>query len=707
MIACPRETAGRHPPGRVSSPGPPCGWPEGSIQLAPSATSELFDYTTVTPDAVRAGGEEAMRGADAILDALAAAPAGSRTFANTAAPLEAVAQLLGEASGRYGFLSQVSPHEETREVAFEYEERLATFATGIGFRQDVYEALKSFAAGGRARALDGPEARLLEHSLRDFRRNGMELSPRRRQRVRELKGRLIAIGIEFRRQIDEYDDAIVVTREQLTGLPDAYIDGLRQVEMDGETRFRVSLDYPEFYPFMESAEDESLRRELFLKNHNRAAGTNVALLEEALALRKEVATALGYDSWAAYVLEIKMAREPRAALDFLVDLEQRVRVKAERDLAELAQSKASHLGPEGGAGASVEIWDWRYYMQRVLREQHDVDQFEVAQYFPLEAVLDGLFDAYQRLVGVRFVAQADARAWHPDVRLFAVEDATDGRLIGHFYMDLHPRPHKFGHAAAFTLRGGRSLADGTYQAPVSAMVANFTKPAAGSPSLLRHSEVVTLFHEFGHILHQVMTRSPFLRFAGTSVERDFVEAPSQMLEHWCWEPSLLASFTRHHQSREPIPDRLVQRMVATKHVSSGIATLRQIYFARIDLAYHGPGEAADTDAVSRELHAITGFEFPEGTHFQAGFGHLFGYDAGYYGYLWSKVFGDDMFTRFEESGLEDAAVGRDYRRLILERGGVVDGDALVRDFLGREPNTDAFLRDLGLSEDPEPASAAE
>ena len=675
----------------------------GCIQLA----SELFDYTAVTPDAVRTGCEEAMRSADAILDRLAAAAPGSRTFANTVAPLEEVAQLLGEASGRYGFLSQVSPHDETRDVAFEYAEKLATFATGIGFREDVYEALKSFAESERARSLDGPDARLLEHSLRDFRRNGMELSPERRRRVRELKERLVAIGIEFRKHIDEYEDAILVTREQLAGLPDAYIDGLNRVEADGETRFRVSLDYPEFYPFMETAEDESLRRELFLKNHNKAAGTNVALLEEALALRREVATALGYDSWAAYVVEIKMAKEPQAALDFLVDLEQRVRVKAERDLVELAQSKAAHLGPDGGAGAKVEIWDWRYYMQRVLREQHDVDQFEVAQYFPLEAVLDGLFHAYQRLVNVRFVAQDGARAWHPDVRLFTVQDADGERLIGHFYMDLHPRPDKFGHAAAFTLRGGRLLADGTYQAPVSAVVANFTKPAAGSPSLLRHSEVVTLFHEFGHILHQVMTRSPFLRFAGTSVQRDFVEAPSQMLEHWCWEPSLLASLTRHHESGEPIPDRLVQRMVAAKRVSSGIATLRQIYFARIDLAYHGPADAADTDAVARALHPITGFDFPEQTHFQAGFGHLFGYDAGYYGYLWSKVFGDDMFTRFEESGLEDATVGRDYRRLILERGGVVDGDVLVRDFLGREPDIDAFLRDLGLSEEPEPASAAE
>jgi Zn-dependent oligopeptidase len=335
-------------------------------------------------------------------------------------------------------------------------------------------------------------------------------------------------------------------------------------------------------------------------------------------------------------------------------------------------------------------------MQRVLREQHDIDQFEVAKYFPLEAVLDGLFDAYQRLVGVRFVPLPEGKAWHPDVRLFAVEDG--GETVAHFYMDLHPRPDKFGHAAAFTLRSGRRLPDGGYRAPASAIVANFTKPSEKTPSLLRHSEVVTLFHEFGHILHQVMTRSRFRRFSGTSVERDFVEAPSQMLEHWCWDPALLRSFTRHYETGESIPAALVERIVAAKNVASGIAALRQIYFGRIDLAYHANGREKDTDAIARELHDIAGFEFPEETHFQAGFGHLFGYDAGYYGYMWSKVFGDDMFTRFEQAGLDDAEVGGDYRRLILERGGAVDGDVLVRDFLGREPNTDAFLRDLGLTE---------
>jgi len=282
-----------------------------------------------------------------------------------------------------------------------------------------------------------------------------------------------------------------------------------------------------------------------------------------------------------------------------------------------------------------------------------------------------------------------------------VPSAESDEHLGAFYLDLHPRPEKYGHAAAFTLRPGRGLEDGTYETGVSAMVANFTKPGPGTPSLLRHSEVNTLFHEFGHILHQVLTRALYARFAGTAVQRDFVEAPSQMLEHWAWDAEVLAGFTRHVTTGEPLPAALLERMIATKNVASGLHYLRQLYFARLDLAYHAEGRTKDTDAIAAALHPITGFPFSEGTHFQAGFGHLFGYDAGYYGYLWSQVYGDDMAARFAEAPAGDLptgdeAVGRHYRSTILEAGGTMDGAELLRTFLGREPSTAPFLREIGL-----------
>jgi thimet oligopeptidase len=282
------------------------------------------------------------------------------------------------------------------------------------------------------------------------------------------------------------------------------------------------------------------------------------------------------------------------------------------------------------------------------------------------------------------------------VRLYKVFDAQDGSEIAYFFMDLFPRPNKFGHAAAFTLEGGRRLPDGSYQQPVSAIVANFTKPSATQPSLLRHGEVVTLFHEFGHILHQTLTRAARARFAGTNTETDFVEAPSQMLEHWVWRPEVLAGFSRHVETGEPLPSDLLESMIAAKNLDSGVFTMRQLYFGELDMAYHGPGAAKDTTAVARELHPIMGFPAPDDTYWQAGFGHLFGYDAGYYGYKWSEVFADDMFTRFEAAGPLNQSLGLEYRRKVLERGGSIDGDVLVREFLGREPNNEAFLKNLGL-----------
>ena len=686
---------------------------------SPLSTTPPFDFTLATPERIRAGVEAAIARCEALLDGVASVE-GVRTFADTLQPLDEVANTLALASGEHGFLTYVAADPALRDAALEAEQRLDTYGVSAGFREDVAAAVRAFAETAEAQALEGVAARLLAHTQRDHRRNGFDLDAERRARVRTLKERLVHLGIEFRRNIDEYDDALLLRREQLRGLPEAYVERLEVVETAEGARYRVSLDYPEFYPFLEAAEDESLRRELFLKNYRRAADVNLPLLTEAIASRHEIAETLGYPSWDAYVIETKMARTPQTALDFLVDLERQVRVKAERDIEELRAEKRRHLasmaasmGERGEPDARLEIWDWRYYQQRVMRERYQVDQFAVAEYFPLEAVLDGLFEVYQRLVGVRFVPVAETRAWHPDVRLYAVRDASEdavegasdgpsiGHFIGHFYMDLHPRPDKYGHAAAFVLRPGRTLPGGGYQSTAAAIVANFTKPSAGSPSLLRHSEVETLFHEFGHILHQVLTRSPYVRFAGTNVQRDFVEAPSQMLEHWVWEPAVLRGFTKHVRTGEPLPEALLAQMVAAKNVGSGLHYLRQIYFARLDLAYHDAGAPNDTDALAEALHGITGFPFPPDTHFQAGFGHLFGYDAGYYGYLWSQVFGDDMATRFEQARLAggpeaEAAAGRDYRRVILEAGGTQDGDALVRAFLGREPSNQAFLREIGL-----------
>ena len=650
-----------------------------------------FNYQGVKYEDVQVAIDETVRITNSIYQEVAEISDNDRTFENTVRPLDDVTNLLVETDGAFCFLAYVSDDEEMRQVAQQADEKLSAFQTLLGFRQDIYESVIAYTKTTEFMNRTPIEKRLVSFIQRDYRRNGLDQPKRQQNKIKKLRQRLVTLGIEFRRNIDEYEDYILVPREELDGLPDNYINSLtKQSTTQGEL-FQISLDYPEMYPFMETAESEFWRKELFLKNHNKAAEVNTTLLEEALGIRLKIAQLLGFNSWAEYSIELKMAQTPERAKAFLTDLHSNVQIKADGDLQILLQEKQSHLKD---SNAKLEIWDWRYYQQRVRQEKFSVDQFKVAEYFPLDAVLAGMFEIYQKVTGVVFQQIDVALSWHTDVRLYGVTDSTTNEHLAHFYMDLHPRPGKFGHAAAFTLRPSRKQSDGTRQPAISAIVANFTKPTAETPSLLRHSEVETLFHEFGHILHQTLTKAPFSRFSGTAVERDFVEAPSQMLEHWAWDSDVLTGFTRHKDTGKPLPQGLLDQMVKAKNIGSGIHYLRQIYFASLDLAYHGVDSITDSDKLARELHEITSFEFPENTHFQAGFGHLFGYDAGYYGYLWSQVFGDDMFTRFENEDPID--VGRDYRKFILEPGGSKDAETQIIDFLGREPNNQAFIEEIGL-----------
>ncbi|MGH8912415.1 MAG: M3 family metallopeptidase, partial [Acidimicrobiia bacterium] len=419
------------------------------------------------------------------------------------------------------------------------------------------------------------------------------------------------------------------------------------------------------------------------------------LLEEAVEIRARIARLFGEASWAHYQLEERMARVPGAVTAFYEQLVPPLTSAGKSEVAEMQTMLAEDTGdPE----AVLQPWDWRYYHTRLSRERHGVDPNEVAEYLPMKSVLEGLFSITGDVFGVDYEA-AEIESWHPDVQRYAVRDRADGRLIAYVHMDLFPREGKFSHAAAFQLVPGRRLPDGSYQTPVSAIVANFTKPTSTRPSLLQHNEVETLFHEFGHILHQVLTKAELVRFSGSSTERDFVEAPSQIMEHWTWRPEVLSMFARHHETGEPFPAELVEAMVAARNLNIALSTLRQVQFGVLDMSLHGEGATAgDIDEMHRAAAAVALLPFHEGTFFPASWGHMLsGYDAGYYGYLWSEVYGDDMFSRFEKEGVTDPRVGADYRRAILEAGGSRDGMDLLRDFLGREPTNDAFLRKLGIA----------
>jgi len=649
-----------------------------------------YDYRPVTVDTVRSETDAAIAIADEHV-AGAVASAGSRTFDDTLLPLELAGAALVEGYGRGAFMGQVHVDPAVRDAANEAEERINKWRVALVFRSDLYGAISSFAGTGEAAALTDERARLLEHWLRDFRRAGHELGPDQRAELERLRTRLVEVEVAFQRNLNEYRDGIEVTREQLAGLPDHYVDRLSPGEATGT--YRVSLDSPEVNPFLEQAHDRPLRRELFMKNWSKAVGVNRPLLEEALDLRRRVAALMGEPTWAHHSMELKMARTPERVATFYDELlpSLAAQVRGELDRLRERLSADGHDGP-------INPWDWRYYDDALRRGEYGVDQDRISEYFALDRVMEGMFAITGEVLGLEYRAVDRVRGWHDTVRLYEILDRSSGKLIASFYTDLYPRDGKYGHAAAFALVVGHRAASGEYVAPVSAIVANMTPPSCDRPSLLKHAEVETLFHEFGHILHMSLSRAEFARFSGADTEWDFVEAPSQIMEHWTWDPSVLRRFARHCSTDEVIPDELVTQMQRARWVDEGIRIGVQAFYGGIDMALHGEAEAPDIEAALRRTYGVTGMPYPEATFFLSGFGHLLGgYDAGYYGYLWAEVIGDDMFGRFAREGVLSPVVGADYRREILEPNGSRDADELVRAFLGREPSNAEFLRLRGMS----------
>jgi Zn-dependent oligopeptidase len=391
-------------------------------------------------------------------------------------------------------------------------------------------------------------------------------------------------------------------------------------------------------------------------------------------------------------MEVKMAQTPDAVDDLYQSIVPGLEKKAAAELAEMrARFSTDHPGEQ------LQSWDWSFYHDQQRRNDFGVDANEVAEYFPLEPTIEGMFAITGEVFGLEYRKVDGAPTWHRDVEFYEIRNLGATEPLAYFFADFFPREGKYGHAAAFPLVYGRSLPDGTYRKPVAAIVANFTKPTGDKPALLRHSEALTLFHEFGHILHFCLSTVPLVRFSGFDTEWDFVEAPSQIMEHWMWNPEVLQRFARHHRTGRPIPPDLVERLVAARDLNVALHTLRQVFLGKADLMLHAADGPIDVDRVTREAYVYTQLPYPEGTNYLASFGHLMGgYDAGYYGYLWAQVYGDDMFSVFRDEGVLSPEVGARYRSEILEAGGSRDAIDHLRAFLGREPSSAAFLANIGI-----------
>jgi thimet oligopeptidase len=619
------------------------------------------------------------------LKALKAKPAAELTWDDVLGRVDKISLEVSVAVGFPELMSLSHPDEKVRDAGKGCRPKATELQTDLYLDAEFAAVVRAYAA--KKEPLAGTRKRLLDDTLREIRRNGLDLPPEGQTRLRELNDQIAKLSQEFETNLSETTLSIEVKPERLKGLPEAFI----KTHAPGPNGLvKLTTDYPDYFPIIEFAEDRSVAQELNKLFDNRAADKNVPLLEKVLGLRREKAKLLGYASWAAHAIEPRMAKKPEAVQDFLKKAADVVRAPAQKELAEF---RAEWEKAGGKKGAQIPNHDRIWLESRLRKKKYAFDTKELSKYFEVQSVTTGMLSMFEKMFAIKFEEVTGGKRWHENVRILDVKDAS-GTKLGRIYLDLYPRDGKFKHAAMFEIRPGVRGPNG-YVTPISALVCNFPEPGGAAPALMSHSEVTTMFHEFGHALHHVLTKQELVSYSGTNTARDFVEAPSQMLEEWTFQRETLDFFARHHQTGDKIPKALFEAMQRSRAFGRALSTERQISLATLDFEYHVRTEAFDTDKVMEEVMKRTqSFAYQPGTHFQATFGHLMGYDAGYYGYQWALSLARDVLTRFETEGFLNPKTAADWRRAVLEQGAGEDERALVKQFLGRDPSLDAYGRFL-------------
>ena len=611
------------------------------------------------------------------------------TFENTLLSLDRVHNDIEKVLGPIYLLAYTHPEEETRKLSMVGIQKVEAFFNDLMLDAQLYASIKAYAETPQATALTGTRKKYFAESLQEFERNGMGLPKEKQEKLRALRNKLSEQGIAFDTNIAGYHDELILPESDLEGLPEDYKKARRQEN----GTYNIDLQSPSYRPFMKYAVSDRARKQLYVKYMNKASESNKEVLLEILKLRQEIATLLGYRSYAEYNTEMRMAKNPPTIWGFEKQLETSVKEKAAHDYAELLAIISAQTNKHS---KNIASWQSAYFGNKLLEEKYKVDDNLIKEYFVLDHVIEGMFAVAAQLYNVSFT-ETNEPVWHSDVRAF--EMYLDGKLKGRFYLDLFPRKNKYQHAASFPMNGGKMIGD-TYQIPQNTLVCNFPAATADKPSLLPHNDVVTFFHEFGHLLHSLTTVVELRGQSGTNVARDFVETPSQLFENWAWEYDSLKLFAKHYQTGDILPLELQQKMLAAKNVGSGLHVLQQILYGTLDMTLHDKFDPESNQPIAEiveELqNRITPFKYVKGTSFETGFGHLNGYAAGYYGYLWALVYADDIFSVFRKEGIMSRETGLRYRDLILSQGSAVDEMEQVEAFLMRKPSQDAFLKSLGL-----------
>ncbi|KAB8349738.1 hypothetical protein FH972_023753 [Carpinus fangiana] len=724
--------------------------PLTSAAMAPSAyraPPQAPPTFTATPDSLIQDTKRLIEKSRAVQDAVVKdVTASTASFANVLLPAAKDENEMALESHILGFYQSVSTDKALRDASTEADELFEEFGIESAMRQDVFDLVD--AALKANEKLDPESRRLLEKEHKGYVNYGLSIpAGPKRDRFKEIKKELSKISIDFNKRLNEENGGIWFDPKDLDGVQTDLIEGFKKGEGENAGKVRVTFKYPDLFPILKYAKNPDVRREMFVANENKC-NENVELFRRAILLRDEAARLLGYPNHATLRIEDKMAKTPKTVDDFLGDLKGKLKEGGAAELKKLQDLKASDLksrGEEKLNDGNYYLWDHRFYDTLMLEKDFQLDQEKIAEWFPLSSTIRGMLEIFEQLFGLAFVeitgterdklsesGKGSDIVWHEDVQVFSVwDDEGEGSgFVGYLYLDLHPREGKYGHAANFNLQPGFIDRDGKRRYPATALVCNFSKPTPKKPSLLKHDEVVTLFHELGHGIHDLVSRTTYSRFHGTSVVRDFVEAPSQMLENWCWTPSQLKSLSKHWsyaspeykaaylesskasaQPSEQIPDDIIDGIIKTKHVNDALANLRQLHFGTFDMRIHEPASHADAEKLEiskiyNEMRAeLCGLDGPEklGEGFdwgngQATFGHLIaGYDAGYYGYLFSQVYSMDMFYSVFSKDPMSPKEGRRYRHTVLEKGGSQDEMETLEAFLGRKPSPEAFYKEMGIS----------
>ncbi len=636
-----------------------------------------------TPAELTATCAQAVTDASTLMERLKVMPAPRQTRAALTLYDDAN-QRLDDTSGMAAIAENSHPDAAMREAAQGCEQKLDQVSKAILLDRDVYSVIQSLDLSGQ----DDATRYYVFVILRDFRRTGVDKDEATRTKIKALNDEILTTGLLFDKTIRDDVRSISVAPSELAGLPDDFV---RAHPAGADGKVRITTDYPDIQPFLSYALSGTARQALWKVNLERGYPKNVATLARLVDLRTQLATLLGFPSWAAYETANKMVRTDAAASAFIDKISSASGTRMEADYRELLQRKQK----DDPSAKQVNPWEASFYTDRVKAERYAYDARQMRPYFEYGRVKQGVFDITSKLFGVRYVARPEVKTWAIGIEAYDVFD-LDGTQVGRFYLDMHPRPNKYKHAAEWGLvegQAGRRL-------PEAVLMCNF--PAPGSePALMEHAQVVTFFHEFGHLLHHLFSgRVQWAGLSGTRTEQDFVEAPSQLLEEWTRDYESLSTFAKDYKTGDVIPQQLVQQMRHADSFSRGMGVRQQMFYAALSLdLYENQGWAQDSTAlVKKTMEQYTPFSYVPGTYLQASFGHLNGYSAIYYTYMWSLVIAKDLYTPFQSTGVFNTETAGRYRKTVLNPGGSKPAAELVKDFLGRDYSFEAYAAWLNRTE---------